>query len=198
MYKRLLLLIFVLPLLYIACGDGGGEVQTAKDWLSDDQVATMVSADPNALGAMPAYSLVEPGEAQTIDRSFENAPPMIPHKVVGLIPITRQNNECLNCHMPDKAEENKAVPLPQTHFTNYRPSITQKDDGLYSVDAQDNAVFAKELGTELSSAIFNCTLCHAPQANVTVEVDNVFVADFRDSDGKSKSNLKDIVGEGVK
>ena len=36
-----------------------------------------------------------PGKNENIDRSFENAPPLIPHTVKGFFPITTTKNICL-------------------------------------------------------------------------------------------------------
>ena len=41
------------------------------------------------------YSEDAPGAASKIERSFENAPPLIPHSLEGLVPITKDNNMCV-------------------------------------------------------------------------------------------------------
>ncbi|OQX73478.1 MAG: hypothetical protein B6D59_05440 [Campylobacteraceae bacterium 4484_4] len=41
-----------------------------------------------------SYTKAAPGTAKTFQRSFENAPPMIPHSVEGLLPITKSNKPC--------------------------------------------------------------------------------------------------------
>ena len=86
------------------------------------------------------------GEAQRYERSFENAPPMIPHDLEGLIPITADNNMCVTCHMPEVAKDVGATAIPKSH--------------LYSIRNK------KDLDGKLSDDRFNCTTCHVPQANV--------------------------------
>jgi len=130
------------------------------------------------------------------DRSFENAPPLIPHRVGGFLPIKVDDNKCLRCHMPDKAPEFEAIPIPKTHFTSYRPVVVE-EDGKYRVDAHEGEVIEKDLG-HFNGAMFNCSQCHVPQAKVTVDIPNTFDPDYRKSSNKSQSNLKDNMGEGVR
>ena len=81
-------------------------------------------------------------------------------------------------------------------MTSYRPVIIEKD-GKYLVDAEEGEVVEKDLG-RFNSAMFNCSQCHVPQAQITVEIPNVFDPDYRGTKEKSRSNLKKKMGEGVK
>ena len=123
------------------------------------------------------YTKAAPGTAKKFERSYENAPPLIPHSVDGLLPITSKNNACLGCHMPDVAASVGATPIPPTHFMDFR---TQK-----KLD-------------HLAQQRFNCSQCHVPQANVKPLVANKFQPDYRNPGEKSKSNLIDTLNEGVK
>ena len=118
------------------------------------------------------------GEAQKYERSFENAPPMIPHDLEGLIPITADNNMCVSCHMPEVAKDVGATPIPKSH--------------LYSIRNK------KDLEGKLSDDRFNCTTCHVPQANVEAKFKNNFKPDYRDANSTSRSNLLDVLNEGVR
>ena len=138
-----------------------------------------------------------PGTVGNIDRSFENAPPMIPHTMEGFVPIKASSNACLACHMPIVAAALKSTSIPKSHFTNYRPNVVE-NNGLYSVDAKEGEVTAKDLGDNLNKARYNCTQCHVPQANITVFIPNDFTIDFRTEGDNKKSNLNDNIGEGVK
>lgn len=124
------------------------------------------------------YSTDPAGSAKNIERAFENAPPMIPHDLEGLIPITKDMNMCVTCHMPDVAKDAGATPLPKSHFYSIRNN--------------------KDLADKLSDDRFNCTQCHAPQANVTVPFKNNFKPEFRTKDGAERSNLLDILNDGVR
>ena len=118
------------------------------------------------------------GEAQRYQRSFENAPPMIPHDLEGLIPITADNNMCVTCHMPEVAKDVGATPIPKSH--------------LYSIRNK------KDLEGKLSDDRFNCTTCHVPQANVEAKFKNNFKPEYRDANSSQHSNLLDVLNEGVR
>ena len=118
------------------------------------------------------------GEAQRYERSFENAPPMIPHDLEGLIPITADNNMCVSCHMPEVAKDVGATPIPKSH--------------LYSIRNK------KDLEGKLSDDRFNCTTCHVPQANVETKFKNNFKPEYRDATSSQHSNLLDVLNEGVR
>lgn len=182
-------------LLTGACGDARKSEESAQNG-QVDLSHEMLMSDESPLTEMPEYSKQRPGESATLDRSFENAPPLIPHRVSGFLPIKIDDNKCLWCHMPEKAPEFKATPLPATHMTSYRPVIIEKD-GKYLVDAEEGEVVEKDLG-RFNSAMFNCSQCHVPQAQITVEIPNVFDPDYRGTKEKSRSNLKKKMGEGVK
>ena len=118
------------------------------------------------------------GEAQRYERSFENAPPMIPHDLEGLIPITADNNMCVTCHMPEVAKDVGATPIPKSH--------------LYSIRNK------KDLEGKLSDDRFNCTTCHVPQANVEAKFKNNFKPEYRNANSSQHSNLLDVLNEGVR
>lgn len=118
------------------------------------------------------------GEAQRYERSFENAPPLIPHDLEGLIPITADNNMCVSCHMPEVAKDVGATPIPKSH--------------LYSIRSK------KDLEGKLSDDRFNCTTCHVPQANVEAKFKNNFKPEYRDANSSQHSNLLDVLNEGVR
>ncbi|MCF6169537.1 MAG: nitrate reductase cytochrome c-type subunit [Bacteroidales bacterium] len=184
----------IFSLLLAGCGNNNSEKYIADEDI--DMSDALIMGDESVLTDMPEYTKIRSGESKTIDRSYENAPPLIPHRVGGFLPIKVEDNKCLRCHMPDKAPEFKATPLPKTHFTSYRPVVVE-EDGKYRVDAMEGEVVEKDLG-HFNGAMFNCSQCHVPQAEVTVDIPNNFDPDYRQSNGKSKSNLKDKMGEGVR
>ncbi len=152
------------------------------------------------------FSRPAPGEAQKFERAFLNAPPMIPHSVEGLLPITKDNNQCLNCHMPEAAKGVGATPLPESHFTNFRPTTVMEGSNV----VKEGKVVGKDIGNTsdikvakakhlktLYQGRFNCSQCHAPQAKVDTAVANTFTPDFKDGKGKAGSTLMDVMNEGV-
>ena len=117
--------------------------------------------------------------AKRFDRSFENAPPFIPHDTEGLVPITKDSNMCVTCHMPEFAKDSGATPIPSSHLYDIRNK--------------------KDLAGKLDDERYNCTTCHVEQQNgVTQLVGNKFKPDFRDKNGSHKSNLLDVLNDGVK
>lgn len=132
-----------------------------------------------APAATPAVSApaAAPGESETLPRSFENAPPLIPHAIDGLVPITREENACLGCHNPDDAPDVGATPVPASHLYDIR-----RDRPLDHVNP----------------AQYNCTQCHVPQHDAPSLVDNDFRPEFRDARLRRMSDLLDTLHEGVR
>ncbi|MFA5721848.1 MAG: nitrate reductase cytochrome c-type subunit [Aliarcobacter sp.] len=148
--------------------------------------------------------LTDPAGASTkIKRAFENAPPMISHDVEGMLPITIDNNQCIMCHDPMLAESMGATAIPKSHFTNFREDVNidkkgqLQRDGKIVENSSDIKTVVKPLD-HLSNARFNCSACHAPQSQSEIVPKNNFVTEFRSSDLNDKSNLLDVIEEGVK
>ncbi|MDX4049569.1 nitrate reductase cytochrome c-type subunit [Aliarcobacter skirrowii] len=148
--------------------------------------------------------LTDPAGASTkIKRAFENAPPMISHDVEGMLPITIDNNQCIMCHDPMLAESMGATAIPKSHFTNFREDVNidkkgqLQRNGKIVENSSDIKTVVKPLD-HLSNARFNCSACHAPQSQSEIVPENNFVTEFRSSDLNDKSNLLDVIEEGVK
>jgi cytochrome c-type protein NapB len=177
-------------LSFSACAGNNGESAVKMDEQElNSKTAPIVTEEELGLrdenlysesGVLPVkadFNRPAPGQAQRFERSYENAPPLIPHSVDGLLPITKNNNACLGCHMPEVAKSVNATPIPPTHFMDFR---TQK-----KLD-------------HLAQQRYNCSQCHVPQANVKPLVENKFTAGYRSSEEKKKSNLIDTLNEGVR
>lgn len=163
----------------------------------------LYSEKSDTVGDRTEYIKKAAGQSQVIERAFENAPPMIPHNVEGMLPITIDNNSCTGCHTPAVAASLNATPIPKSHFTNFRPDTSLSSNGMIEKEGQavhntsDFKVVGKTLN-KLSSARFNCSACHAPQSIATKDpVKNNFQAEFRAEGGNKKSNLVDNINEGV-
>lgn len=101
--------------------------------------------------AMTEYLGKTPGEQDKIARSFEQQPPLIPHKADGYR-IDFKTNRCLECHDRPYYKEEKAPKIGDSHYRDA--------DG-------------KEL-QRISMARYNCTQCHVPQADAQPLVGNTF------------------------
>jgi len=103
-----------------------------------------------------------PGQVEKIAKSYDTAPPMIPHKVDHMLPIKLGQNECLACHMPNTAKALGIHGMPKDHFIN---TFDRTASGKYK------AVHQKY---RISGSRYNCTQCHAPQAKLDPVVENKF------------------------
>jgi cytochrome c-type protein NapB len=127
----------------------------ADKGLTEEQMGlskTPVTVDPDP--ATFEYRQADPYSGGVLPRAYSGAPPQVPHNLDGLIPITRDSNTCLSCHQqPDQVGKKKVkgqpTALPATHYT----------------DVKKNA---------LNMGRYNCTQCHAPQADVNNLVGNTF------------------------
>ena len=172
--------------------------------------ANLYKEDSVVPTAAPDFNRPPPGQATKFERAYVNAPPMIPHSVEGLLPITKNNNQCLGCHMPDVAKSMGATPIPPSHFTNYRPTTVLKNGELVKEgkvvgrakgdmgNVSDIKIAKAKKLNHLYQGRFNCTQCHAPQAKIDTAVGNTFQPDGLTGAFKSHSNLADEMNAGVK
>ncbi len=144
------------------------------------------------------YKAAAPGAAKKIKRAFQDAPPMIPHSTEGLLPITKNNNACLGCHMPNVAAAMGATPIPVSHFTNFRPATAVKGDEILkngkvikntSSEKLANVSIHVDKGEQhLYAGRFNCSQCHAPQATNNLVDKSTFKPVYTAPNGDSKSS----------
>ncbi|WP_295421656.1 nitrate reductase cytochrome c-type subunit [Sulfurovum sp.] len=181
----------------------------AKQSVSEENLGlrkTDIYSEENKTHGNPAdYDRPAPGASTRFERAYKDAPPMIPHSVDGLLPITKMNNQCLGCHMPEVAPSVGATPIPATHFTNYRPDTRMKDGmvlkegqvlGSMVPNTSDIVIADAHKGDTLYQGRFNCTQCHAPQSKTETSVANTFRPDYGDDD-KAHSSLIDHMNEGI-
>jgi len=183
--------LLVSTLLFTACNnDSGAGKKTLKPTISEESLGlrkkSLYGEDDVTLKKVK-YSDSYAGSGKTIKRAFQDAPPMIPHDVTGMIPIKINDNQCVGCHMPEIASSVKATPIPQSHFINFRPK--HKFDGKIfkkSINNLKNETSIKKTN-KLVNARFNCTQCHAPQTDGDAPK-NTFKANFTSKDGDKRSS----------
>jgi cytochrome c-type protein NapB len=189
-------------LLFIGCGD-------AKPQKSQTEAVAVASVSEESLGlrktgiyeedntqpAQTSYRASAQGESVKIKRAFQDAPPMIPHSIDGLLPITADYNSCTGCHMPDVAMymDPKPTPIPKSHFLDMRPKHNY-DGKLFtkSIDNYENETDVKKID-HLSNARFNCSQCHAPQSRGNLAVENTFEATYQREGAEFKSTWTDVM-----
>ncbi len=136
------------------------------------------------------YSKEVAGGGYKIKRAFQDAPPMIPHDIEGMLPISRSSNACIDCHTPEVAESMGATPMPSSHFIDFRPKHNfDGNEFKKGVDVMKNEVSIKKQNN-LVQARFNCSQCHAPQSAGNAPL-NTFQPEFTGSNGEFKSSWKD-------
>lgn len=108
--------------------------------------------------AQETYIEITPGESKKLDRAFHGAPPQVSHEMESMLPITRESNDCLECHLPENATEKKDIPTPKSHFQ--RPIIGEGKPG----EAMATVVKGYEKQEELLGSRYNCNMCHLQQA----------------------------------
>ncbi len=184
-FKLVALGVLVVVVSFFSGCTGNAEpakkAETAKPSISEEELGLRketLYSEKSIRTAGVEYGKAAPGASQKFDRAFENAPPMISHDIEGMEPITKENNMCVSCHMPEMAKAVNATAVPKTHLMDLRSGKDNKG--------------------ELESARWNCVQCHTPQANLPLAVSNKFKADFKNKDGAAKSNLIDTINEGVR
>lgn len=109
--------------------------------------AAQAPSPPTSPPDPPAFEYGDkrPGQSQRLPRSWDGAPPLVPHAVKGLTPISAKRNACAGCHGRPGATSGPP-PAPASHFVDLReaPGVARP---------------------QLAGARWNCTACHVPQTN---------------------------------
>ena len=168
----------------------------AKNSVNEDSIGLRkvdLLSEEKATPNETKYGTSQPMSGYKIERAYQNAPPMIPHDVEGMLEITPDNNMCIGCHDISVAESMNATPLPKTHYIDFRPKDKLDGDNfIKGVDNMKNEVSIKPIDT-ISNARFNCTACHAPQSTGGLAVENTFKANYTRKDGKSHSTWNEVL-----
>lgn len=181
-----------------------GGVYAAPSKQVDENQLGLRSADlyseVNAKPDGTKYGTAAAGTSKKIQRAYPDAPPMIPHDISDFGEITKENNACLGCHMPDIAVGVQATPIPPTHFMSFRPNVELDKNGHFT-EVDHDKIVKKDLKGALWQGRFNCTQCHAPQSQGKLRVQNKFKTDCLDPKGRKyekRSYLIENLEIGVK
>ena len=139
--------------LISACAIVGGGVEDSTIGLSKTSVFN--TPDPEVF----VYDETKARYSKAMARAFPGAPPQVPHEMESMLPITLDDNQCLECHdRPEDigtAEVKGGQPMDKKHYSQVGEA------GNYE-------------GWHLSGLRYNCNQCHVPQAGVAPLVDNSF------------------------
>lgn len=106
---------------------------------------------------VPAVNSSDPGDEPKVARAFDTSPPRVPHAVADFMPIGREDNWCVDCHMTDwtAPEEDEATPIPFSHYMDLRGG-------------------SGEIGEQIVGARWVCVSCHIPVTDAPALVENSF------------------------
>jgi cytochrome c-type protein NapB len=150
MMPRVVTALIVVLVLTCGCAEPTGEsVPEEQIGLAEGRLEDLPPIAP--LPTPPP----EPGEAPAVPASFEGAPPSVPHTIADYLPITRDENLCVDCHLVQDKEPGDPTPIPESHFMDLRHSPDVRGDAL--------------VGTRWS-----CVACHVAPQGVEPLVTNRF------------------------
>lgn len=148
------ILIAASVLALVACASTGGGIDQSDMGLGDDAVFTT----PIPLDAQ--YASIKAGESDLIEPAYNTLPPEIPHITQKYLPITMQENGCIECHdryrkidNPLAYKKGKKIPMPRSHYGGFA---------------------GKGIVDEVSGARYTCVQCHVQASDATPLVDNTF------------------------
>ncbi len=112
---------------------------------------------PDKAPELKQYAEKTPGVGQLklIDRTFVGQPPMVPHSIEKYVPLTVEENACMECHQTDEIRGQK---IPQIGASHFSPTIKTK---------------AGKPVLEMTR--FQCDSCHVPQVDAPPLVESRFV-----------------------
>jgi len=107
--------------------------------------------------ALKQYSEKTPGVGtpQLIARNYPTQPPMVPHNIEKYVPLTVEENACMDCHQTAEIRGQKIPQIGVSHFSK--------------------TVKAKDGKPVLEMSRFQCDTCHVPQADAPPLVESRFV-----------------------
>ena len=156
---RRILMVVVLLIVVVAAYQftTRGRVATGAA-ISDVSLGLRKTAlDDDRAPATVVYTDASPGENPLIARSYEGAPPVIPHSLEGFMPITSSENTCLMCHQLGTRDPGDPPQVPASHMTDLRRAPDVVRDTV-------------------AGARWNCTACHVVQSNAPLLVGNRFTS----------------------
>lgn len=118
--------------------------------------AAAAQTPPGPAGPPPVHDVpdVRPGRSTRVPRVWEGQPPVVPHSLRGLTPITAASNACIRCHGRMGATSGPP-PAPPSHFVEQR-------------------VAPGETRSVLAGARYVCTACHVTQTSAPPLVGSTF------------------------
>ena len=108
--------------------------------------------------AVYTYSDAKPGYNDRLEKSWEELPPSVPHRVEEFLPVVMEDNQCLDCHDVPK----------------YIGKPLNTDRTVKSKSPMSKEHYASSKLDKVSGARFNCTQCHVPLSDAPALVENSY------------------------
>jgi nitrate reductase cytochrome c-type subunit len=147
----------VLVALAAACAGRGGGGEGDAPGVKDSELGLSRTSVFDA-PAPPLSRPIEagPGEGPLVARAYPDAPPRIPHAIGDFLPITLDQNSCVDCHGAAEAKEpGQPTPLPPSHYTDLRRPGSAP-------------------GEKVAGGRWACTACHVPLTDAKPLVESRF------------------------
>jgi cytochrome c-type protein NapB len=87
-----------------------------------------------------------PGKNEPLPRANPEFPPLVPHEIAEMLPITREENLCVECHATVDGNKPIGPEMSPSHFTDLRGA-------------------PGKVGKEVVGARWYCVSCHVPQTD---------------------------------
>ncbi|MCP4971611.1 MAG: nitrate reductase [Arcobacter sp.] len=192
---KLALGLLTVALLFVV---GEAATETSKKTVTEESLGLrhtdIYSETKETHGDKTEYGVNPAGTSKRFVRAYQDAPPMIPHDLEGLLPITIDNNACVGCHDPAVAPAMGATPIPKSHYIDFRPKHTYDGKTFTNViDNMKNEIVEIVENPTLTGARFNCSQCHAPQTTGKLAVESTFEANYTREDGSTKSTWDEVI-----
>ena len=105
-----------------------------------------------------SYPTTKAGKSDRLPQAYHTAPPQVPHTVAEYMPISLEENECLDCHDRPKLigrtyAKGKKLPMPESHYGGFKGK-GEKD--------------------EVSGSRYVCSQCHVAQSGAQPLVEKTF------------------------
>ena len=120
-----ILLSATAALVLAACNFGFGQSSAVEDTQIGLRNVSLED-ELNVKNPAIAWKGDSPGSNELFERSYENAPPLIPHSLDGLLPITIESNACLSCHDVGVAKDMGIIPDLKATICIYQLAKKQK------------------------------------------------------------------------
>lgn len=114
-------------------------------------------AAPDKAPELKSYVEKTPGvgKPQLVARTYAQQPPVVPHSIEKYVPLTSEENACMDCHQTEEIRGQKIPQIGISHFSNTKKTSAGKP--------------------ALEMTRFQCDSCHVPQVDVKPLVESRFV-----------------------